>query len=49
MAAVCRRGCDDNECYCAEPTFAEMVGTKNEQGMCLSCGGIGECYCGEED
>jgi hypothetical protein len=48
MIDRCGQGCPPNECYCAEPTFAEMLGTKNEQGMCTGCGGIGECYCGED-
>ena len=38
----CTRGCPDDECYCAEGTFAQT------SGMCEGCGGIGECYCGEE-
>lgn len=42
--AGCPRGCPDGECYCAEPTLAEVIGG----GMCTGCGGIGECYCGEE-
>jgi len=44
----CPRGCPEGECYCAEPSFAEMIGTPDAQGMCLGCGGIGECYCGED-
>lgn len=40
---TCPRNCPENECYCSEPTYAEM----NE--ICLGCGGWdGECYCGEE-
>lgn len=38
----CPRGCPDGECYCAEPAWAEM------NDMCTGCGGIGECYCGED-
>jgi len=38
----CPRGCPEGECYCSEPTIAERL------GMCIGCGGIGECYCGEE-
>lgn len=47
MSGGCRRNCPEYECYCAEPLYAEMIGTENEQGMCLGCGGIGECYCEE--
>jgi len=40
---TCPRDCPEGECYCAEPTYAEM----NE--ICTGCGGWdGECYCGEE-
>lgn len=38
---ACRRGCPEGECYCTEPTWAEM------NDLCTGCGGIGECYCGE--
>jgi hypothetical protein len=48
MSGRCLRGCPDGECYCGEPTWAETISTPNEQGICLGCGGIGECYC-EED
>lgn len=44
----CPRGCPEGECYCSEPTVLETISTKNEQGMCGGCGGIGECYCGED-
>lgn len=38
----CPAGCPEGECYHAEPTIAEQL------GMCTGCGGIGECYCGED-
>jgi len=44
----CPRGCPEGGCYCAEPTFAETVSTPYAEGMCTGCGGIDECYCGEE-
>jgi len=37
----CPRGCPDGECYCNEPTYAEM------NDMCTGCAGVGECYCEE--
>lgn len=39
MSARCRRNCPEDECYCAEPAWAEM------NDLCTGCGGIGECYC----
>ena len=35
-------GCPEEECYCSEPMYADVI------GMCTGCGGIDECYCGEE-
>lgn len=42
-ASTCQRGCPDGECYCGEPTYAEM------NDMCTGCGAYdGDCYCGED-
>lgn len=43
MIDRCGNGCPPNECYCPEPTYAEM------NGICPGCGAWdGDCYC-EED
>lgn len=42
MSDYCPRGCPENECYCAEPTYADFL-------TCRSCGSDdGACYCGED-
>lgn len=41
---VCRRGCPDGECYCAEPSYGDPAYT----GICSGRGGYEECYCGED-
>lgn len=41
-SAGCLRGCPAGECYCSEPTYAEM------NDACGGCGAWdGDCYCEE--
>lgn len=45
MSAGCRRGCPEGECYCSEPTYADMY------PKCPDCGNPmwdGDCYCRED-